>query len=646
MIVGTAGHIDHGKTTLVRALTGVDTDRLPEEKRRGISIELGYAFLDTPQGARIGFIDVPGHERLVHTMLAGATGLDHALVLVAADDGVMPQTREHFAVVTLLGIGSASFVITKIDRADSSQIAQVRDQITSLAIDTPLAAAPVFEVCAQDGRGIDSLRAHLLSLDGSLARPDSESQEFRLAIDRVFVVEGTGTVVTGTVHSGRVAVGDELALTPSQQADLRARVRSVHAQGRAVQSAGPGERCALGLAGVARDQLSRGQWLVNPGIALSTRRFDAQIGVWPGETRALRSGAQVHVHIGAASTTGSVALLDEGDSLSPGRQARMQVVLHEPLSAWRGDRVILRDASASRTIAGGRILDPFAPARYRRTPQRMAELDALALDDARAREEAIITASPFGVDLSRLRCAAALASEASAASPDGASPLFESALHAKDGAALWVMHEQFAGLLRADALQALARYHEAHPDELGPDAARLRRLAAPRLQESLWKALLGGLQAQGTIAQRGSFVHLPEHGIRLSAVDERIAQKIAPMLAAAGFEGAWARDLARDAGESEPLMRVAIARLAQRGDVHQVVRDLVYDSSTLRRLAAIARAEAGQYDGVVTAARFRDATALGRKRAIQILEYFDRAGLLRRVGDEHRLRTDSQLFAD
>jgi selenocysteine-specific elongation factor len=325
----------------------------------------------------------------------------------------------------------------------------------------------------------------------------------------------------------------------------------------------------------------------------------------------------------------------------------MQVVLHGPLAAWRGDRVILRDASASRTIAGGRILDPFAPARYRRTPQRMTELDALALDDAHAREEAIITTSPFGADLSRLRRAAALASDdASVASSDGASPLFEGLLHAKDGSALWVLHEQFAGLLRADALGALARYHEAHPDELGPDAARLRRLAAPRLQESLWRALLGRLQAQGAIAQRGSFVHLPEHGVRLSAVDERIAQKIAPMLAAAGFEGAWARDLARDAGESEPLMRVAIARLAQRGDVHQVVRDLVYDSATLRRLAAIVREEAGQYDGVVTAARFRDATALGRKRAIQILEYFDRAGVLRRVGDEHRLRTDSRLFVD
>jgi selenocysteine-specific elongation factor len=218
-------------------------------------------------------------------------------------------------------------------------------------------------------------------------------------------------------------------------------------------------------------------------------------------------------------------------------------------------------------------------------------------------------------------------------------------LAARDGEAIFALSAPHRHRHAGQALAMLARFHEQHPDELGPDSARLRRLAAPRLDEPLWRALLQQLQQNARIALRGSFVHLPEHGVRLSAVDERIAQAIAPMLDAAGYEGAWARDLARDAGESEPLLRVAVARLAQRGDLHQVVRDLVYDTATMRRLAAIAR-DLATANGAVTAAAFRDATALGRKRAIQILEYFDRAGLLRRVGDEHRLRTDSRLFLD
>lgn len=635
MIVGTAGHIDHGKSTLVRALTGVDTDRLPEEKRRGISIELGYAFLDTPDGGRIGFIDVPGHERLVHTMLSGATGIDHALLLVAADDGVMPQTREHFAILDLLAVPGASFVITKTDRADRAQLAAVREQIGLLAAGTRYSNAPIVEVSAQTRAGIEVLRTRLFGIAARPASGGEAEQGFRIAIDRVFVVDGTGTVVTGTVHAGRVAVGDELTCAPDPRTDLRLRVRSLHAQNRAVGQARAGERCALALAGANRDELARGRWLVSPGIALSTQRLDAAVRVWKDEPRALRAGTPVHVHLGSTSVTGSVALLDAGESLAPGAHARVQLVLHTPVAAWRGDRVVLRDASASRTIAGGRVLDPFAPTRYRRTPQRLAELDAMALANRSARIDALIESAPNGIHLTQLQRA-----EGSLAAANASSALVE-----RDGAstlALGTLHAQ----AHADAaIAALANYHAQHPDELGPDSARLRRLAAPRLPEPLWRAVLRGLQDAGRVQSRGSVVHLPEHGGRLSAVDERIGQKIAPRLVTAGFEGAWARDLARDTGETEPLLRVAVARLAQRGEVHQVVRDLVYDRATIGRLAAIARALANT-QGCVTAASFRDATTLGRKRAIQILEYFDRIGVLRRVGDEHRLRTDSQLFLD
>lgn len=626
MIVGTAGHIDHGKTTLVRALTGVDTDRLPEEKQRGISIELGYAFLDVPGSAeRIGFIDVPGHERLVHTMLAGATGIDHALLLVAADDGPMPQTHQHLAVLSLLGLTQGAVVVTKCDRVDAARVAAVQAEARALLQGTALAGAPVYPVSAVSGDGLGALREHLFDAARRLRRRGDADAAFRLAIDRSFTLAGVGTVATGTVHAGTVAAGDELLLVPGQ---ARVRVRSLHAQNQAVDRAHAGQRCALALAGIAKDKVERGQWLVAPAAALATDRLDATLTLWPAEAKALRSGMPVHVHVGAAAVLGSVAVLD-GDTIAPGATARVQLVLREPIGAWHGDRVVLRDASASRTLAGGRVLDPFAPARYRRTPQRLAELDALALPEPSARAAALLAAAPQGLDVTRF-----------SAAQGRVVTLRDAVVRGGD----WALAVAPAAAWRTAVHAALAAYHERQPEELGPDAARLRRLAAPRLPEPLWRALLAQWQAAGELQLRGAFVHLQEHAVRLSATEQRLAQKVAPALAAAGFEGAWVRDLARDAQESEPLLRVALARLAQGGELHQVVRDLYYPPATIARLATIARQVAAAHGGEITAARFRDATALGRKRAIQVLEYFDRIGLLRRVGDLHKLRSDSTLF--
>jgi selenocysteine-specific elongation factor len=633
MIVGTAGHIDHGKTTLVRALTGVDTDRLPEEKQRGISIELGYAFLDAPDGRRIGFIDVPGHERLVHTMVAGASGIDFALLLVAADDGPMPQTLEHLAVLSLLGIARGAVAITKTDRATPERVQAVQAEVAALLHGTALAGAPIVAVSAHSGAGIDALRALLFEAaraGQSCAGGRFDSEAFRLAIDRAFSLQGTGTVVTGTIHAGTVRVGDELTIVPGR---LRARVRSLHAQNRAVEQAHAGQRCAVAVAGLARDAVARGQWLCAPGVALASERIDLRLTLWPGEARPLRSGTRVQAHLGAAHVNATVALLD-ADALAPGASAQAQLVLHAPVGAWHGERVLLRDAAASRTLAGGRVLDPLAPARYRRTPQRLAELDALGLPDAAERLAALLAVAPHGVDLLRFAAAQGLAAPPADALPGDA------LVH--DGLALGSAQAQALEAATRDALQA---FHERQPDELGPDSARLRRLSAPRLPQALWQALLARLAADQQLVLHGAVVHLPSHGAQLSAVETRIAQKVAPALAQAGHQGAWARDLARDAAEPEPLVRTTLARLARRGELHQVVKDLYYPPDTLRRLAALARAVGAAHDGVVLAAEFRDATGLGRKRAIQILEYFDRIGLTRRIGDEHRLRNDCTLFS-
>jgi selenocysteine-specific elongation factor len=321
----------------------------------------------------------------------------------------------------------------------------------------------------------------------------------------------------------------------------------------------------------------------------------------------------------------------EGDALPPGATARAQLVLDAPVGAWNGDRVVLRDAAASRTLAGGVVLDPFAPARYRRSAQRLAELDALVRRDLGA----LLEVAPLGVDVARFDVAVGRrATEARAVEVDGGI--------ASRGWALAATHATAAA---EAAVRSLAALHAREPDELGPDVARLRRLSAPRLAEPLWLALVARLQQEGRVARQGARVHLPEHGVRLSAAETRIAEKVVPALAAAGFEGAWVRDLARDARLSEALMRSTLARLAQRGDLHQVVKDLYLGPAAIRRLAATARGVAGEQHEV-TAAAFRDATGLGRKRAIQVLEYFDRVGLLRRVGDVHRIRADTQLFAE
>lgn len=716
MIIGTAGHIDHGKTTLVQALTGTHTDRLPEEKKRGISIELGYAFAPLPgmSDRHMAFIDVPGHERLVHTMVAGASGMDFALLLVAADDGPMPQTLEHLAVLSLLGIARGAIVITKADRADTSRIAQVEAAMRALIAPSTLAHAPILTVSAHTGQGIEALRALLLAAATQhhatavhvsakplavTASPDTSATSstvlstatpdispiacasgttpphmdtvFRMPVDRVFTLAGTGTVVTGTIHSGHIQIGDQVCIPSSGLTHLRtpllARVRSLHAQNQAVEHAHTGQRCAIALAGIAKDDMARGQWLVHPAIALQTVRLDAHISLWHGAEQPLKSGTRVHLHMGTDYVTATVAVLAPAQSthtdgvhgtpahgsdcdntthsqstthtdtsintIAPGQSALVQLLLQRPLPAWHGLRLLLRHANGHATLAGGVVLDPFAPTRYRRTPQRLATLAAWMQPSVPQRLSALLAISHNGLD------AAAFAQSQALPAID---PRIIPADTLQHGT--WLLGAAHIPTWLEATLAALTQFHQQQPDEPGPDTARLRRLAAPRLPLALWQALLARWIEQGHMSTSGACIHLPTHSAQLSASDTRLAQKLAPVLTQARFEGAWARDLARHVGESEPLVRTTLARLARRGELHQVVRDLFYDRTTMQQLAALARQTAQAHNNEILAAQFRDATGLGRKRAIHILEYFDRIGLTRRVGDRHILRSDSTWF--
>jgi selenocysteine-specific elongation factor len=631
MIVGTAGHIDHGKTSLVKALTGVDTDRLKEEKARGISIELGYAYVPLPSGQVLGFVDVPGHERFVDHMVAGATGIDFVLLVVAADDGVMPQTVEHLDIVRLLDVSEGAVVLTKIDRADAARRTAVEREIRALLAATPLAQAPMFGVSNVTGEGLDELRTYLHAQ--AAARQGSHRRGgagFRLAVDRCFTLSGVGTVVTGTAFAGEVKAGDEVMVTP---AGVAARVRSIHAQNRPAESGRAGERCALALAGVAKEAVARGDWVVAPRLHAPTARFDARLVLSAREQKALKHWTGVHLHVGAAHMMARVALLDT-ESLAPGGECFAQLVTGQPIGALAGDAFIVRDASASRTLGGGRVLDPFAPVRKRKTAERLDLLRCMAEPDPQRRIAALLERSANGLNLAATLLGGNL-------SPDDV-VLDPTAVRVRDHAFDRAFTAERWSALSARLLAQLAEFHIKRPDELGPDLGRIRRMWFPQLDAPVVSALAESLHKEGRLARSGPWWHLPEHSVRLSAREETLAQRILPLIEHGAFDPPWVRDLAHALHAGEQEVRSLMLRLTRRGEVFQVVKDLFYARSVIARLARIAK-EIEDEEGAVRAAVFRDRINVGRKRAIQILEFFDRIAYTRRARDDHRIRGDNLL---
>ena len=627
MIVGTAGHIDHGKTSLVKALTGVDADRLKEEKARGITLDLGYAYTPLPDGEVLGFIDVPGHEKLVHNMLAGATGIDFVLLVVAADDGPMPQTREHLAILSLLGLSRGAVALTKIDCVPEERVAQAQAEVVSLLQGTALEGSPIFPLSAVSGAGVEPLRSYLAEAASALTvRP--EAGNFRLAVDRCFTLAGTGTVVTGTVFSGTVRVGDQLLLSP---AGIAVRVRGIHAQNRQSEIGMTGQRCALNLSGTDFDKqdVRRGDWIVAEPAHGPTQRLDVRLHLLAGADKPLRHWSPVHFHLGAVDVMARVALL-EHDKLEPGANGLAQIVLDRTIGALRGDRFIIRDQSASRTVGGGRVLDPFPPERKRRTPERLAVLATLERSTVKEVLQGMLEATPTGIDLHRLALSCNL-------SPVEFEALCRDVtMVAVDGTAFPI---QVWESLRQAVLERLAETHKLTPDMLGPDANKLRQMAAPRLARAIFASLLGTLRDEGRIMQSGPWLHLPEHRITLSASDQIIWHKATPLLLDQPFQPPRVRDLANTLKVGEARMRQLLQQLAAMGEVYRVAHDHYFMPQSVEQLAAIAREiAADQPDGKITAALFRDRIGTGRKLAIQILEFFDASAITRRAGDAHHLR--------
>ena len=627
MLIATAGHVDHGKTVLVKALTGVDTDRLPEEKERGLSIDLGFAYHTRPDGAVLGFVDVPGHERFIRNMLAGVAAIDYALLVVAADDGPMPQTREHLAILDLLGVNAGAVVITKIDLADDSQAVAVAERIEKLVDGTGLEGAPVFPVSALSGAGMTALHEHLtgLAAERRAARVRTGAR-FRLAVDRCFTVRGAGMVVTGAVFSGEVAVGDRLVLAP---AGIGVRVRSIHAQSRPAAHGTGGERCAINLAGteLGRSDIRRGDWLTGEPAPAVSQRFDAELRVLASEERPLAHWTPVHVHAGAASLTGRVAVL-EGRSIAPGSHGLVQVVVDQPFVGVRGDRFILRDQSARRTIAGGAVLDPAGAVRGRARPERIAALRALAASDPGAALADLLATSVNGVDLDHFADAWNLR-------PEEAEAAFQRAgvetVALPRGRSAGFARDDWQSLLE-ELLAAMRRMHEEAPERAGAESAELA--GGTGRSREVAAAAVGALVRDGRLVREGRYLRVPEHEPRLSPRDAALWSKVSIHLGEDAVKPPVLAELAGTLGVDRSLLALFLGRSTGRGLLVKVAPNRFFHPGAVRRLAEVAEGlAAAADDGRFDAKTFRDTSGIGRNLTIQVLEYFDGAGLTRRIGD-------------
>jgi selenocysteine-specific elongation factor len=630
MIIGTAGHIDHGKTALVKALTGVDVDRLAEEKKRGITIDLGYAYAPLPDGSVLGFVDVPGHERFVHNMLAGATGIDAVLLVIAANEGIKPQTVEHLRIVELLGIDRGVVALTKADLADDDMRARRTAEIHALLAETGLESAPVLPVSSVTGKGIAELKAALASF--STSRRGASGYP-RLAIDRSFTLQGTGLVVTGTLFSGEIREGDRLTLSPK---GIEARVRGLHAQNRKAESASAGERCALNISGarLAKDDIARGDWILAEEIHAPTSVLDIRLKLLASETRPLKHWTPVHVHLAAAHSMGRIALL-EAETLDPGGEALAQLVLDTPIGALAHDRLIIRDQSAQSTIGGGSVVDPFASTRNRRKPERLIRLTHMASRAGDAARQML--ASPPGYFEQR---PFAIAYNLRA---EEAERLWREADAVVAGAFVFGK-SQWIGARQA-LVAALGAHHQKAPEQPGLQPERLRNAMESRLDTHAFAVVLAAELKIGGVAVDGPWLRLPTHVVSLSKDSELHWRHIEQLIRAQRFRPPRVRDFAQSLDMAEEDTRTLMRRVARMGRVIEVAHDHFFLRETVAEMIRIA-ADIGEADASaeITAAAFRDRIDSGRKVAIQILEFFDKQGITIRRGDRRRIRPDRVTY--
>ncbi len=628
VVVGTAGHIDHGKTALVRALTGIDTDRLPEEKARGITIDLGFAFLEEPDGLTIEIVDVPGHERFVKNMLAGVGGIDLAMLVIAADEGVMPQTREHLAICSLLRIKGGLVVLTKADLVEEDWLALVNDDAASLVRGTCLEGAPVLGVSAKTGAGLEELRATLRRL--ALAVPDRLTDQLsRLPIDRVFTVKGFGTVVTGTLAAGRFAADDRVEIYPKT---LQAKIRGLQTHGRSVPDAHAGQRTAINLQGLERAALERGDVVGQPGTLVPSVLVDGTLELLKDAPRPLKSRDRIRFHAGTSEIMARVLLLDRSE-LEPGATAFVRFRLEAPLVALPGDRFVVRSYSPIVTIAGGTLLDVAPPRFKRKAPALVAHLELLqrGSDDA-VLEEHVRHAGASGVRVS------ALAGRV----PFGPNRLRQLLGSVEAGGRIvaidrdWFLHPESYARLRTLTLATLEQFHLQNPLRPGMSREELRGRAGAA-DERVFAHLIAALDADGTVKVDRDKVRLASHEIRLSPKQQLIVDQVEQEFL--------------NADAAPPSPEESLARSGVTGDEEHELFQLLLDSKRLVRVKESLYFHARSLEAIegrviallrerkeIGPGDIKDLLGISRKYAIPLLEYLDSRRVTMRVGERRVLR--------
>ncbi|HZO82269.1 MAG TPA: selenocysteine-specific translation elongation factor [Candidatus Binataceae bacterium] len=634
-IIGTAGHIDHGKTALIKALTGQDTDRLKEEKERGISIDLGFAYFTLPDGTRAGVVDVPGHERFIRNMLAGAHGVDLVLFTVAADDGVMPQSEEHLDILHLLGVGRGIFVITKADLADAARLAEVHEEIELLADGTRLAGAPIIAVSALTGAGLDGLRAEIArALAGFEAR--RRTGLFRLPLDRAFTIKGHGTVVTGTAMGAEVRVGQKLRVLPGGG---EVRVRSIQVHSEPVESAGLCQRVALNLSGAERMELKRGDVVVDDRLELTTTRLDAHLELRPAARRPLKNNDRVRFFIGTGETIGRAIVLEAPGEIAPKHSALVQLVLNDPVVALAGDHFVIRDETSRRTLGGGVVLNPLG--RRMRKPLE-AYLKHLAALDAAPSPDTI--EALLNLQESLAATPARIAQLLNAPAREVGETLRDQrfvklSLGDEEGfttAAKWEELKRFA-------LAALTAHHQAEPLSPGLEMEALRERLPYEVSARAFRALVDRLGRESEIVREESVLRLRGHRVTLGGDEGRLGARLEEALRRAEFHPPDLKQLADELklrGAELGRLRTLLGALEREGRVVKIATDLYFarepfEAARQRLLDHLRTAPE------ITAATYRDLLGASRKFAIALLDYFDHAGLTTRVGDARRLRARS-----
>jgi selenocysteine-specific elongation factor len=626
VILGTAGHIDHGKTALILALTGIDTDRLQEEKTRGISIDLGFAHIDLPDDLTMGIVDVPGHERFIKNMLAGIGGIDLVLFVVACDEGIMPQTREHFDIVSLLGVRHAVFVLTKSDLADSEMIALVRDEVEGMIEGTWFEGSPGIPASATTGFGVDEVRAALAGVAGKI-RARKVGSAVRLPVDRVFTMSGRGTVVTGTLWSGVVRREDRLLVLPGGNT---VRVRSVEVHGHEVDSAVAGQRTALGLHGVQKSQIERGYSVVSPGDFPATTRLEARLRLLENSPRGLKMGSRVRFHLGASEVMGRVYLL-EGDRLDAGGSALAQVRLETPVVAGLGDRFVLRTYSPMRTIGGGTVLDPLAPKHRMHDRHAADRLRNIETTDDEGIVEAYVGKADFGLRKAAVRTR----TNFGAAELDRLiGQLVDTGRIVEPSPGLYIHTEAVTGL--EERIEDLLRRFQAENRlAWGMPKEELReRLGS--LEMPLFNWLLERLVAKGRLFAKKGDVRVGSGEVELTQEEAKARALIIAMLRKQPFQPPSEKDIESRSDLRPETVRKVIALLIGDGEVVRLEPGLVMHSTAIEG-ARTAITEYLRKHGEATASDLKGVLGTTRKYAVPLLEHLDRIGVTRRVGSNRRL---------